>query len=183
MATGSRHPSPPSSYVTNPALKSYDISVADYLSQNPCYRHGGIFSAAVIIYQGRVLLIQRASDDEFPDIWEVPGGTASQDETIIDCVVRELWEETGLRASAVERLTGEYECEINLTKWKIFIFLVVVDNDQMGDSDKIVLDPQEHQAFLWATRQEIEDNRCGEAQLGWFSLEQKGAILTALRVY
>ncbi|THC91958.1 hypothetical protein EYZ11_008574 [Aspergillus tanneri] len=159
MATGSRHPSPPSSYVTNPALKSYDISVADYLSQNPCYRH----------------------DDEFPDIWEVPGGTASQDETIIDCVVRELWEETGLRASAVERLTGEYECEINLTKWKIFIFLVVVDNDQMGDSDKIVLDPQEHQAFLWATRQEIEDNRCGEAQLGWFSLEQKGAILTALR--
>ena len=46
---------------------------------------------------GRLLLIRRA-DDGF---WSVPAGAMELGESIADCAVRELYEESGLRATAV----------------------------------------------------------------------------------
>jgi ADP-ribose pyrophosphatase YjhB (NUDIX family) len=46
---------------------------------------------------GRLLLIQRADDG----YWSVPAGAMELGESIADCAVRELHEETGLRATAV----------------------------------------------------------------------------------
>ena len=46
---------------------------------------------------GRLLLIRRA-DNGF---WSVPAGAMELGESIADCAVRELYEETGLRATAV----------------------------------------------------------------------------------
>jgi len=47
--------------------------------------------------QGRVLLIRRADNGR----WAVPAGAMELGESIADCAVRELYEETGLRAAAV----------------------------------------------------------------------------------
>jgi 8-oxo-dGTP pyrophosphatase MutT (NUDIX family) len=46
---------------------------------------------------GRVLLIKRADNG----IWAVPAGAMELGESIADCGIRELYEETGLRAAAV----------------------------------------------------------------------------------
>lgn len=46
---------------------------------------------------GRVLLIQR-SDNGY---WALPAGAMELGESIAECAIREVWEETGLRASAV----------------------------------------------------------------------------------
>lgn len=46
---------------------------------------------------GRALLIQR-SDNGY---WALPAGAMELGESIAECAVREVWEETGLRASAV----------------------------------------------------------------------------------
>jgi ADP-ribose pyrophosphatase YjhB (NUDIX family) len=52
---------------------------------------------------GRVLLIRRAGGEG----WSLPGGGMEPGETIADCVVREAYEETGLRVEPL-RLVGVY---------------------------------------------------------------------------
>lgn len=44
---------------------------------------------------GRLLLIRRADNG----VWSVPAGAMELGESVADCAVRELWEETGLRAT------------------------------------------------------------------------------------
>jgi 8-oxo-dGTP pyrophosphatase MutT (NUDIX family) len=46
---------------------------------------------------GRLLLIERSDNGH----WAMPAGAMELGESISDCVVREVWEETGLRATAV----------------------------------------------------------------------------------
>ena len=44
---------------------------------------------------GRLLLVRRADNG----VWSVPAGAMELGESIADCAARELWEETGLRAT------------------------------------------------------------------------------------
>lgn len=53
---------------------------------------------------GRVLLIRRRDNDQ----WQAPGGVLELDETFEEGVVREVFEETGVRVE-VECLTGVYK--------------------------------------------------------------------------
>jgi ADP-ribose pyrophosphatase YjhB (NUDIX family) len=46
---------------------------------------------------GRLLLIRRSDNGH----WSVPAGAMELGESIADCAVRELWEESGLHATAV----------------------------------------------------------------------------------
>lgn len=52
---------------------------------------------------GRVLMIQRGHPPA-SDLWAFPGGHVEFGESLKDSVVRELYEETGLRAATVGRL-------------------------------------------------------------------------------
>jgi len=46
---------------------------------------------------GRLLLIQRSDNHR----WALPAGAMEVGESITDCAVREVWEETGLKATAL----------------------------------------------------------------------------------
>jgi 8-oxo-dGTP diphosphatase len=62
-------------------------------------------SAAIILGQDRgVLLVHHTYG---PLNWELPGGASEPGESVLETALRELREETGLKASA-ERLTGIY---------------------------------------------------------------------------
>lgn len=52
----------PCSYDIHPSFKTYEITAGSYLSQRAEY--AGIVCAMIIILKGRVLLLQRASDDD-----------------------------------------------------------------------------------------------------------------------
>jgi 8-oxo-dGTP pyrophosphatase MutT (NUDIX family) len=47
--------------------------------------------------QGRLLLIQRSDNHR----WAIPAGAMELGESMEECAVRELWEETGLRATSL----------------------------------------------------------------------------------
>jgi 8-oxo-dGTP diphosphatase len=50
---------------------------------------------AVVIHDGRVLLIRRGKEP-LRGRWVIPGGTVEAGETLQEALVREVWEETGL---------------------------------------------------------------------------------------
>ena len=54
----------------------------------------------------KVLLIERA-DDPYKGCWAFPGGFLNMDETMEQCAIRELEEETGLKVETVH-LVGAY---------------------------------------------------------------------------
>lgn len=172
---GSSH----SSDVLN-SLKPYDITVKKYLSQQSKFT--GVVGAAIIIYDNRVLLLQRATDDDCPNVWEVPGGGANGDETLVQCDIRELREETGLAAHKVLQMVAEFSWEARSSSddseapiiWKIFMFLATVED---LETLEIQLDHQEHQAYLWATEDDIRKDSCGGIQLQWVTTNQNQAIL------
>ncbi|WP_045740548.1 MULTISPECIES: NUDIX domain-containing protein [Actinoplanes] len=51
----------------------------------------------VLDEQGRLLLIQRSDNHR----WAIPAGAMELGESLEQCAVRELWEETGLRATSL----------------------------------------------------------------------------------
>jgi ADP-ribose pyrophosphatase YjhB (NUDIX family) len=67
-------------------------------------RHSVSVSAVIVDEDGRVLAIRRRDNGH----WEPPGGVLELDEPILDGLVREVAEETGLIVEP-ERLTGVYK--------------------------------------------------------------------------
>ena len=59
---------------------------------------------AVVIHEGRVLLIRRGKEP-LRGRWLVPGGTVELGETLEEALVREVEEETGLRVKPRKMLT------------------------------------------------------------------------------
>ncbi len=60
---------------------------------------------AVVVHEGRVLLIRRGKPPLFGR-WVVPGGTVELGEGLEQALVREVLEETGLRVRPVQFLTA-----------------------------------------------------------------------------
>lgn len=58
----------------------------------------GVRVAAVVAREGRLLLVRHQKPDRAP-YWVLPGGRLEPGETIPACAVREVDEETGLRAA------------------------------------------------------------------------------------
>jgi len=74
-------------------------------------------NAAIFDEQGRILLVKHTYGREN---WELPGGVAEFNESIVETAVREAREETGLQVAA-EHTTGiYYEPDLDLL---IFVFL------------------------------------------------------------
>lgn len=101
----------------------------------------------------RILAVQRASTETaFPDQWELPGGhIESSDSTIRTALGREVSEETGLgvktclsRFEDLEWISGSGSKSLQIN------YLVTVDEEE------VVLCEDEHQAFSWITRDEVE---------------------------
>jgi 8-oxo-dGTP diphosphatase len=72
----------------------------------PRYRNPALTVDAVWIRRGTVLLVRRGRPP-FRGQWALPGGFVGFRETVEDAVVRELFEETGLRARP-ELIVGVY---------------------------------------------------------------------------
>ena len=58
-----------------------------------------VAAAALVDIDGRVLLCKRPQGKHLEGMWEFPGGKVEQDETPEACLIRELYEELGIRVS------------------------------------------------------------------------------------
>ncbi|KAI0148367.1 NUDIX hydrolase domain-like protein [Xylariaceae sp. FL1272] len=167
----------PMTFTSDLSLDKYKLNRHAYMESYPSPRLNGIcVGACVFDKSNRVLLVQRAAHDSMPLRWEIPGGACDkEDDSIMHGAVRELWEEAGLRAVSIDALIGQgygFFSRRGLLVWK-FAFIMTVETHD------VKLDPNEHQAFVWATEEEARAKKCGDVSLVYTSEDQLKEILTA----
>ncbi|MFI0218857.1 NUDIX hydrolase [Streptomyces lydicus] len=68
-----------------------------------------LIAAGIIVHDGAVLFVRRSPDDYLGGTWEIPGGLREKGETILDCLTREVAEETGLATQSVDQYLGHFD--------------------------------------------------------------------------
>lgn len=96
---------------------------------------------------GAVLYLRRSPGVFLAGRWELPGGTVEPDEALADAAVREVGEETGLRAR-VAGVRADHSW-MDVTGRPLRIEARVFDAAE--DGGEVVLNPAEHDAFSWLT--------------------------------
>ena len=61
---------------------------------------------ALIIKDDRILITQRSEKMKLPLKWEFPGGKLEEDESEIDCIIREIREEINIEIKVLEKLSN-----------------------------------------------------------------------------
>lgn len=106
----------------------------------------------VWIYDGRgnLLLTRRAPGKSFAGTWENSGGSAQAGETSLQAIVRELREETGIRAEPEEFELLEYVREgyIHYDHYCLHRDIPL---------DQVVLQPGETDAVRWASFSQVHE--------------------------
>ncbi len=106
----------------------------------------------VILYNGKMLMIKRASNDEVgADTWEMAGGKIDFGEKLEFALIREVFEETSLNVS-VEKLLYASTFMTNPKRQLVLLAYLC----QAG-SEEVTLS-SEHSAFMWATKGEVEEH-------------------------
>jgi 8-oxo-dGTP pyrophosphatase MutT (NUDIX family) len=188
-------PAPPDS------LKQLDQPLLPIMKTLPASYTGiacGVVATHPTSITPKILLVQRAAHDSHPNEWEVPGGAVDDtDSSFLDAAARELWEEAGLK---VKRWIGpvgsgkgaEGEDEVvkkggyafTTSKGKRIIkFHVEAEVLPVEEGEVLVkLDPEEHQDYVWAGREEIERGECEGRKLVFTAEGQKWVAMEGLKL-
>ncbi|RSN52899.1 7,8-dihydro-8-oxoguanine-triphosphatase [Amycolatopsis sp. WAC 04182] len=104
-----------------------------------------------LIRDGKILFIRRRPGSFLGGRWELPGGTVEPGERPDETVVREFAEETGLTVRVTgERGTHSWD-DVAGRPMRIHATVYTLSEETAGE---VVLDPEEHDAFAWHTREE-----------------------------
>ncbi|KAH7311429.1 NUDIX hydrolase domain-like protein [Stachybotrys elegans] len=139
----------------------------------------------------RVLLVQRAAHDSMPLRWETPGGGCDDDDvSILHSCARELFEEAGLQpitlgplvrvGSVSDALGGQF---FHTRRGKLvckFYFVAGVPQERTAD---VVVDPEEHAGYVWATEHEVRHKKVRGLDLEFTTQAQWEVILTAFSLW
>ena len=100
----------------------------------------------------KFLLVQRASHDTHPGLWELPGGAVEMDEDPEHATKREVLEETGLDVTVVKPLATTNGIS---SKGHQIIRLAYLC--EMNDTTQNVILSDEHSAFQWVSIEKKPD--------------------------
>jgi len=122
-----------------------------------------IVLGGVVVKDGKILILQRHKDEDvYPNMWELPSGKREPLEPSETSLIREVREETGLDVKII-------------IPFSVFDYQIEKP-DEIRDSTQInflvtpvsnnVVLSEEHQAFAWITKDEIDQYELTEATKG-----------------
>lgn len=165
------------------SVAEFAVSKQSYLAAHPGAPFGYIATSTLVLDSSnasrpRVLLLQRAAEDEDPNKWEPPGGACDdEDVSILHAAARELWEEAGLQAAQIEGISGDHFFFTLSDGKKVcqFNFAVRVKADN-GTPPVVRLNPEEHQRFVWATEDEVKARKADGVDLDFTTIEVERVV-------
>lgn len=168
-ATGAAYP---------PSLQELALPLPELLQLHPHLTSIAVGAFVFSAPSSSLLLIRRsATEPAFPGLWEVPGGGVEmppQDATLLDAVVREVKEETGLTVTRISRCYGWIEFTGRTGKlWRKWNFQVEVAEPRL-----VLLRPEEHDSWMWVDGEDALEAAGVEITAG----AQRESILEAFRI-
>lgn len=119
-----------------------------------------IVLGGVVVNKDKVLILQRHDNEKiYPSMWELPSGKREPLEPSEHSLLREIKEETGLDVEILAPISVfdyQIESEGKIKDSTQVNFLLNAKSDEVKLSD-------EHQAFAWITKKEMEDFNLSEA--------------------
>ncbi|RDI89202.1 ATP-dependent (S)-NAD(P)H-hydrate dehydratase [Venturia inaequalis] len=186
--TDQKTPLPTFNFTIHPSTSAFDVPLQTYISNQTEKPDYTFIATGAMTFDAstppRILLVQRAAHDSMPHQWEVPGGGCDkEDPSILYGAVRELWEEAGLLAASIGPRVGEDHIFSSRRGLIVSRFNFIVE-PVMGDAGElnVQLDPNEHEAYVWATEQEVRSKKAGNVELKFTSHEAEKAILEAFTI-
>ena len=109
-------------------------------------------TCAIIEREGQVLAAQRSADMSMPLKWEFPGGKIRPDESLEDCLRREIFEELSIKIAVSKQLqpaTHNYP-SLTVTLYP-FICSIIAGEMKLNEHADVIWLPPEKLSFLdWA---------------------------------
>lgn len=107
-----------------------------------------IVGTGIIVRNGKILIAQRPEGKSLAGFWEFPGGKLEPNETIEQCLIRELKEEL-----SVEAIIGDFimttSHDYEHGSFSLEVFFVHIPDDAQPKNNV-------HQQLKWVTPQEME---------------------------
>lgn len=104
-------------------------------------------TAGFILRGKKILITQRMKDDKFSDLWEFPGGKKEEQETLEQCLIREIVEELNFHISP-DRYLFSVAHSYDHIKITLHVFLCSIKSGEPGC--------REVQNFKWVTFDELK---------------------------
>ena len=115
-----------------------------------------LVTAAVILWDGRLMLARRAANKSLAGYWELPGGKVEAGEDERDCLRRELKEELDLDAEILDLIAENiHEYEEVIVKLRAYI----------AKPARLQVALRDHDAVAWVARDEVADYRIAPADI------------------
>lgn len=108
-----------------------------------------IVAAGIICNQGKILIAQRIRNKSLAYKWEFPGGKQEENESLEDCLKRELQEEMHLDIDVKEHyMDSKYDYDFGTICLKSFLAQSKTQNITFLDS---------HEAYKWIDVSELDN--------------------------
>jgi 8-oxo-dGTP pyrophosphatase MutT (NUDIX family) len=137
--------------ITSTQTTDYERRIAELLATG--FNPVELGSVAVIVTnsEGKFLLLQRSFDDlDGPGLWDIAGGTPDEKD-MRKSAMRELEEETGLKAETLELVKEEnFICPWKGEEKICLAFKYETDEEPFVS--------HEHETLKWVTAEEIEEH-------------------------
>ncbi len=104
-----------------------------------------------VVFNKKILILRRKTDDFLGGYWEIPGGKLEKNETLEEAANRELAEETGLIATSLKITVGGFEYQTKSGTTEQINLLADVDETNV-DSIKLL----EHDSFAWVAINDLD---------------------------
>lgn len=101
---------------------------------------------AIIQYKDKVLVAQRSESMLLPLKWEFPGGKVEKDESVEDCIAREIKEELGMTIHIVQQLTPVVH-HYDTFSLELIPFVCISNTDKFEIA--------EHNSIVWSAKDDL----------------------------
>jgi 8-oxo-dGTP diphosphatase len=125
-------------------------------------------TCAIIVRQNKILVTQLNSGSDHHLKWEFPGGKQNQEETIEDCIIREIYEELEIEIGILESMIP-VKYDYGFKQIELIPFLCTLK------SGRIKLNV--HSDFKWVTLEKLSEIDFAEADRKLIQLNENQKIL------